>query len=514
MMSDLSAIVLDTVWFYVYSKSDIKSVLANNMVQHVKECISQNLEVDPAVRVYVDLLEDLINDEVSGDDKASIKHLIMKQKQHRYVKNNPDILVDLEEVMTSSDTVSPRRLDIVKRKIRNYLVWARGEQSIRKLYNKSWKCGASRDATKQDIYLAEIQDAARELLGVHDDMADTAGAETIDYIDMSDKSSIQKAIDNHKNKAGRSKIVTGLKGLNEMFDGGMEIGELIGFAALTGNYKSGMLMDIARWIAIYNKPNVPTNTIPAIVFISLENEIFKNLNDWFRAAYVNAYQKEPDGLTDEEIRDYVADTYSRNGFRLLVFRYLGDDFGIKEFKELQAKLKAAGYYVVASIVDYLQLMNISDIELSKAGGNTPMALQNQAESLRDYASHNNQLICIGITLSSGAEEVASTNPPYVVTKFTAYHLAGSKSIKRPLSGLVFMHKQANHNGTEYMTYAWNKRRHKNPPDLKFCAYRFTPYGIMDDINGEPRYVTDIYAGDAGSEADSASGDERTAISVF
>lgn len=514
MMSDTSAIVLDTIWFYVYSKSEIKHILAENMLEYVTDAKKTNPEMDPATRVYTDVLEDLIHDEIDGNDKGAIKHLIMKQRRHVFVKNHPEIIEDLTDVLTNTDAVSPRRLDLVKRRIRNWLVWAKGDRTIQKMQDRSWKAGSSRDTTKQDIYLNEIQETAKELLGIHDNMTDVSGAETVDYIDMGDKTSIQRAIDNHKEKSGKVKFRTGLHGLNEMLDGGTEVGELIGFAGLTGNYKSGILMDMARWLSTHNKPKVPTNTIPTIVFISLENEIYKNLNDWFRAAYVNAFQKEPDGLTDEEIRDYVADTYSRNGFRLLVFRFLGDEFGIKEFKELQAKLKASGHYVVASIIDYLQLMNVSDVEITKAGGNMPTALQNQAEALRDFASHNNQMICVGITLSSSAEELAASNPPYVVTKFTAWHLAGSKALKRPLSGLIFMHKQTNHNGVEYLTFAWNKRRHKNPPSVQFCAYRFTPYGIMDDIGGMPQYVTDIYTGDVAADGESEIERSHSEVSVF
>jgi hypothetical protein len=123
---------------------------------------------------------------------------------------------------------------------------------------------------------------------------------------------------------------------------------------------------------------------------------------------------------------------------------------------------------------------------------------------------------LGVTLFTAhplnrkAQEVAATykNP---VTKFTAEHLADSIDVERQVDVSIYVYLAYNDEMQRFLTMQMRKHRYVDdtPEAHKYCAYPFTPLGILDDINDAPRYVKDIYA----YGAEQAMNDNEQALSL-
>lgn len=493
MMSDISVLLLDAIRFLKFSNDPIKYQLATQVKEHAEEEFKDKSEHDEVCSLYYKILCDVLNgdlDITGGNGDAS--YAILKYKNHQGAKNNPEAVDKLKDILVATDEQSTKKVNNIQRRIKNHLVWAKGNKTIKQLNKQNWKVQATEDEEAQDELLNSVLQHAKDLVKVHETSVGGSSADkSVDFIDMSSEDSIRKAIEKHKEKRMKQKFKTGLHGLNEMLEGGLDKGEFAGFAALSHHYKSGFLMNLARWICVHNSPGVPPDFIPTVVFISFENEIYENTMEWFRSAYQNTFHTKPEDLTDEQIVEYVTEVYSRKGFRLLVFRRIGAEFGMDEYEALMQELEEAGHYVVASLLDYMQLMKLPEV-----GDNNAKRFQNLASRMRDHSNHNGILTATGLQLHGEAEQIANSGQTYVVKRFNGGHLADCKAVKRELDLLLFLHIEKNHNDVPFLTIKWDKRRYYNPPQKKFVAYPFTATGIMDDIGGEDQSVNDIYAEDS------------------
>lgn len=494
MMSDLSALILNVICFFRHSDNPIRHKLAQQAREHAEAEFEESEELDEEVRLYYDVLVDIIEGNIDIDNTSDLSHTLVNYQTHRAVKQNPDVLEQLKTVLNGG-TMSNQKLGKMEKDITNHILWAKGNRTIRKMNSKSWKAGAARDDTKKDMLLREIKQHAEDLQQMYADNTGGRVDKTVDFIDMSDEGSVRNAVETHRARKKVEKIKTGLQGLNRVLEGGIDKGEFGAFAALSHNYKSGLLMSLARWTCIHNSPGTSKGVIPTVVFISLENEIFQNTMEWFRSAYVNAFHKWPEGLSDDEIIKYITDVYSKRGFRLLVFRRLGENFGIDELVQLKDELERSGYRIVEWLIDYMHLMKLPESDVNQA-----KAYQNLYSQMRDLANHENQTVLTGLPLKDDATMLADSGQTYIVKRFTGGHIADSKAVKRELDLLMFMHIEENQHGVPHLTFCWNKRRYYNPPKEKFTAYPFTATGIMDDINGNDKSVSDIYTEGTGNEA--------------
>ena len=232
---------------------------------------------------------------------------------------------------------------------------------------------------------------------------------------------------------------------------------------------------------------------PAIVFISLENEVYMNMMDWFKAAYINAKGRKPTGMSDDDVINVVTDIYSKNGIDLLVYRKLGSLFGPEEFIELHESIIAEGYTIIASLLDYITLMRVPE-----AGGTDSKRIQMMCNTVVNYCKHKGIIHVTGAQLSAEAAGLASDGYTDVVKRFNEKHLADCKGIKREYDIVVFMHIETNHMGIKYLTMRKDKHRHQpsSKEEDKYVAYRFTDNGIPDDVGGANLVVKNIYADDS------------------
>jgi hypothetical protein len=330
----------------------------------------------------------------------------------------------------------------------------------------------------------------------------------MEYIDLSDKASILHALKVNALTRQQDCFPFGLQGLNRMFHKDViRLGQSILFCALSHNYKSGILMDCARWIAMYATPPKLTDRIPTIQFISLENEAHTNLLNWFRRSYSLLYGEIPNNLTDDEIAEHIIKHFSSRGWKLEVYRRIGEHFGFSDYCKLYEDSIKAGNQVYVSIIDYPALMR--EGQVSDGSPMLAKSLQGLYHGLVNHAKHNNIALIAAHQLDTNADKLAGIET-YPAKKFRKNHLENSKGIFNEIDICIFMHKTLDSNGHPWMTFNWGKGRDCEPPETKnkFFGQKFHKYGLLDDLLTEPQWVTDIFT------ADSSNGDSIEDDSIF
>lgn len=509
---------LDAICLLLHNSDEI----ARRLVKTAVEEYNVSCEENPAVRnttsdLYVSIITGLLDPDVRLNIKSDRSRVLMAHKDHPAIKESPSLFEQLQNLMFPAEPPSQRRINAMERTIRSAILWNLERKALGRMFAKNASAATSTDPLTQDMLISEVLEHARDLVRSIDTSVGkqqrVTADDPIDFIDMSDKTSIGRALQMFRKQRSTSVFKTGLQGLNKLFGepGGPCRGEFVAIAALAGNYKTGILKDFLRWITTINNPGTEAGIQPAVVFISLEDEVHKNLMSWFAAAYIQAYKKAPENLTDEEIVVQVLELYTRRNFKPLIFRKLRGEFSYHDFIELQSDLKTKGYTVVATIVDYLSLMKIDD---NDGKSNTAVAIQNLFGAFKQFANHSGQLIITGIQLDTAAATVAASGVVNVVKHFGQCHLADCKGILRELDVLIFQHIERNHLGVPYLTQRVYRHRHETLPPNPYVAYRFSPtVGIMDDVDGESQAIYDIFKDDRPPEGEQGENCGST-LSVF
>lgn len=504
MMPTNNEFFVDILCLAAYSHSDE----TRNLLQSVYEIYTDAKKKDPeslddGVEVYFEIVQDILENDVDLRNKSESSSVILKIKNSFKGQRAPDLISNIQEVLQNSEGISTRRITKLSQKIRQWVVMSKVNATMRQMWGKCQKYTTT-DMVTNDLILNEVLDKARELTKVQEQLSGTSVA--VDMVDMTNRDSISRAVSIYRTNRKANVFKTGLKGLNKMLGkaGGFIRGEFWAFAAASHNYKSGILMAAGRWCATLSNFKVTPGMTPAVVLISLENEVPENTMNIIREAYVDAYKQEPPKeMTDEEMVDIVVAYYSRNGCKLLIYKF-DEDFGYTEFVQVQAKLKSANYEVIATVIDYLTLMRIEDTSKD----NPAKQLQKLAHKLYNFGHRNNQLIITGLQLDTEADRIIASGQTNIVKRFGAAHLGDCKGLKRELDGLIFMHIERNAEEVPYLTFCWNKQRNTPAPPKsdQYCAYRYRGevLGIMDDIHlpGNRTYAkTDIFSDNGTDDAD-------------
>jgi len=259
---------------------------------------------------------------------------------------------------------------------------------------------------------------------------------------------------------------------------------------------------------LYNEPPASVVGKPVVLFITLENEVDENIAWIFRKAYHAETGSSPDLLSDEEVIMWITDFFSRKGYELMIERYLPEKFGYPEFCARIRYLKESGYDVVLTIIDYLRLARKGGSEKATNAARDLMVGE-LFSNFCNFCKHSGITFGTAHPLNRPAKMLAGSGTTNVVTKFGAEYLADSLDVEREVDISIYCHIEKNHAGESFLTFFLTKHRYVDgtPNAHKSFAYKFDPvFGIIDDINGAPKYVKDIYAVnfDDGPEDDSAS----------
>lgn len=174
-----------------------------------------------------------------------------------------------------------------------------------------------------------------------------------------DIANIQKKLLEEKEEGGVLK--TGWKQLNRMIDGGFYKGETTMICALQHNYKSGFVQSLVMQLARHNKPRMKDpSKKPAIMYISLEDDMEKILRFMYRYLFYNENKELPDGtphditmLTPEQIKEYINSQIGITGYEVILLRVDPALWTYHDVIATMNKYEALGYELHALLIDYI-----------------------------------------------------------------------------------------------------------------------------------------------------------------
>jgi replicative DNA helicase len=185
------------------------------------------------------------------------------------------------------------------------------------------------------------------------------------------------------------KLVTGIRALNKILAPGFLSGRLYTFLARTGNFKSGMLLSIARWIKKYN-PNIQAkrhpDAKPAVLLITTENSITETVERLFQMALPG---EKIQGLSAKEVirklrtaGELSIDENNNIDIRIIYKNdreiNTNDIYGIIEDIENEGRCE-----IVALIVDYIKRIRATE----SSHGDERVELKNASSELKNLAQN-------------------------------------------------------------------------------------------------------------------------------
>jgi hypothetical protein len=486
---------LDVLSLVIYTDDkEIRDLVAAMLKYHKEKYADVSDPEKDLIKTYVDFIQDIVFNGINIHNPSERSALFVKLNKAVVLQDKPEALEKLTNcVLNGLDGVNGKRVEYLAHKIRNWLIQQRSNLMLRQMLVKSNQCAVKSELVEQDILIDEIITNARKICSVVEELP--GRSTTVDFINMSDPVSVRRALTTEiKNKKNPFKL--GLQSLEKLFGDdkvALTRGNMIGFGAKSHDFKSSMMIKFARWFATYNAPENPASKA-AIVFISVENDVTKNLRKWFKELYIELFNREPDDdMPIEDIVQYVNKEFSKNGFDLLVFREDESLFGYNEFVALHHRIKEMGYEVHATILDYLGRIRIDE------GADNPAKIrQLMAAKFHGWANQENVLLVTALQLNNEADIIAAGGGSYCVKKFGPAHLADCKGMFREFDWFGFMFLEDTPSSARYLTIMLRKDRYQDPPvplNQKFVAWRFSKQGIMDDIDKLDSSVQDIYAHD-------------------
>ena len=153
-------------------------------------------------------------------------------------------------------------------------------------------------------------------------------------------------------------LVTGIKYLNDMLSPGFLPGRLYLILGLTGGFKSSFLLHCARWIKLYNKPQIkrrdPSST-PTVLVISTENTAEEEVGRLFNMSVgdrpLNMYDKE-DGLKQFKTVGKMA--LKDSDTDIVIVYYANNELSTEDLYGIINDLEDDNREVVALIFDYIK----------------------------------------------------------------------------------------------------------------------------------------------------------------
>lgn len=490
-------IFLDAITLLLHV-NDTKSQLLVTKIINMTQDKNQHLNKDDKlIAFYKTLAGQIMQMQLTMENPTELAMLLIKFKSSPAVQENEEAYNQLHEIFTGSKRFTDNNLDYIVERLQNTVIWHQASAQVRRMFGAINRCEDTTDPTEQRRYLDEVLNSAKEIqLSFTESVASKDTSGLVEHIDFTNPASISTALDKFVNRKMTNAMRLGLQGLNRMFgrNKGPTLGESIIFNARCHNFKSGMLMSIAKWIIKYNVP--PTNAEgkkPLIIFITLENEGFENLVWWFRSVYETTFNKSSDGVPSLEIIEYVHSYFNERGYTFIVERYLPSEFGYEELVSITEKYENMGYFFVATIIDYVNNMKKSCSNSKSSGIGNHLLVRELYSNICNYTKSKGIAMFTAHQFNRGADELASRTVN-AVKKFNASHLADSTDPQREADTSINLNIEKNQQGESFLTMYRTKRRYDNDtPEIdKYTAYKFGPYGITDDVEGADISVQDIH----------------------
>lgn len=372
------------------------------------------------------------------------------------------------------------------RSITSELKFDLNKQRVKKLVERmNYRINFSRDQVDHKEAIRELQE---NLAKYNTDPEGTEKAGFVGRLMSNDVSAMATVFETAKEvNSAEGVLKTGFVGLNRMCGiGGLRRGELVNFGALTHNYKTGILNDLARQIPLYNKPfMLDPKKKPLVLRVSFENKLEQDLPIIYRSL---VEQETGESIQLSEIDHVAAATYvkerlSVNGYSFAMECYDANNFDVYDLIDLLSRYEAEGYEIHLLLVDYLELI------VKGAGANEMRgdAVTNAIQTLRNHCYPKGITVVNAHQLSTQAQDEARAGRANLASYLsTGGWYKGTKSLHTKLDLEIIIHI-VRVNGVKYLTFARGKHRGGEHTPIKHLVFAqpFRPVGgLHDDINLE------------------------------
>lgn len=494
---------LDCILCVINDNSDRLKKLVEQLIHFFEQDSKNNTTIDSDVtRFYIKVLKAILMARVTKDNPDELRMILLKFQSDSVLSKRKEIYELLQGIFTSPEKLPYERLIQISSSIQNTLLWHDLNKSTRSQFAALAKSADMINPIDQANELRKVRKLSEGISTAFEKSQAELGTSrptAVESVDLSDRESMKKANKKQKERSVTGVLRMGLQGLNRMFGerGGLARGESLVIYALKHNYKSGLLMSIATWVALYNRPSTSGpdgDKKPLILLFSLENEAHQNFVWMYRHHYESINKRSSKGLTDDEVVDWSMEFFNSKGFTVIIERFLPQDFTYQVFTSIIEYYTNSGYNIVLAAVDYLNLSN-KQIEGMKSESNH-LAVRDIFSVYCNYTKSRGITFCTAHPLNRKAAELRGTGVANVVKRFDENHLADSVDVAREVDLEVFINIEKNLDGQAYLTFARGKHRYvdNTPESHKYFAQRFhKDYGIIDDVLTEPTFVMDIYA---------------------
>ena len=457
---------------------------------------------DPLKDFYCRLVKEALATKANQDDPESMKLLLLKVKSDPIKNDNPSVISILTDILTNAEPIKEQDFFRYMNRLRNVIALSTIEISLKKAYGRFNNIAPEAGDDSIAGGMREIIETFNNTIkDVENSFKDAAAQKNENYICLSDKESIRRAVNTFHERSVSGILRTGLIGLNIVLGkrGGLALGEYAVFAARSHNYKTGMLVSLMLWCVIYNTHITPPDGRKWLVyFVSLENETYQNLIDVFRMLYARTVRSDPDKLSSEEIIEWIYTYFNKYNIELVIDKYEPHEYSFKKHVAKVAHFEELGYTLLAHILDYMsEARGIDAGDTFSAVGKMYLIGENYVK-FRAFGSSKGYMSATGHQLIKAADQTAASTR-LAVKKFNASMFSWSPDVFRTVDVVVYLNIELNIDQVSFLTMQLRKNRNckDTPENDKFCAYPFTVYGIVDDLNGPPGYVRDIdeYGGD-------------------
>lgn len=490
---------LNAILLLVNEPTDVNKALVAKLLKLVETQKSgrEGLE-NETTRIFVTMTSEVLKQNLSKDGMDNLCIYLLRYKEAPKFVADPDMYKLLYNGLTSEERLSPSRCIELRMQINNAITAELLNDQTRQLFGKIQRGQMMSDPIEQEAFFGGLKDHLEVFKTTLESNSSLAFMDTKNFpglvqnIDMTNKDDVRDAVRKNNQLVTKGGMKTGLQGLNRMFgpSGGFVRGESIVINALSHNYKTGLLLSFARWTAQYNPvPPTQNGRKPLIWLCSLENEAWRDTIEIFRNMWETEHMAKSDSLTEDQIVEYVTIKFSELGWSFHIDRFEPDTFGYEEYILRYETFVACGYEVVVSIIDYMNKM-----KRPNDARRDDQLIGLLYSRIRNYTTSRDTTLITAHQLNRKAEQVIAEKYKDVVKFFTPMHLGDSIDVQREIDMSIYCHIEKGSDGWSYLTMNWGKHRnvHDTPDRDKYTAYRFTPYGIIDDIMGKDASTRDIH----------------------
>lgn len=493
--------LIDALILLLHTDDAVSCSIVTEMIDICDREVDDNSQYNESdlYSLYVDLVRAVLTQNVKVHDRKAIEVFLLKLKTNNDIIRDPEIYENLRRVFTDDTALGDNQKIALDHKLANAILGYKNNILLRSLNSKMSRIrNPTTPVELQEKIIEDIGDICTQILQNNRDNVErlrpSEEDHKVSYLDFSDKDNITRALKVYETNNVSSKFVTGWQGLNRALGGGFALGSSIVLNALAYSAKSLMLLNFVRWVVTLNDaPKQYRN--PVCILYSLENETPQNLKLLFTSMYINKFRKEPPGDWDlDKIANFCFEEAKSHGWRLVIDRRLGTDFGYSELVASYQSYVARGWTPLVIVIDYMNMMRKGGIK--GQNDRNDLMIRELYTNVRNFLANQPCTLVTAHQLNRKAAEMARLNPYGAVKKFGPDMLSDSTDPQREVDITFYQHKEKDTSGRWWLTFNLSKDRyhHNTPEQDKFFAYMFDPIlGIMDDLGREDKSATNINA---------------------